>query len=100
MQIPESHSHLETDKAPPLPPPEDEIILPHVENENNHDHVEVVTDVEIEIPVTAVQTAVPEVQTTAAVQLSSKAKDEMAAIKIQTAFRGYLVILTIFFLNL
>lgn len=100
MQIPESHLHLETDKAPPLPPPEDEIILTHVENENNHNHVEVATGVEVEIPVPAVQTVVPEVQTTAAVQLSSEAKDEMAAIKIQTAFRGYLVILTIFFLNL
>ncbi|XP_061350544.1 protein IQ-DOMAIN 2 [Gastrolobium bilobum] len=85
-----SDSHLETDKTPPLPPPE-EIIVTHVENENSHDHVEVATAVDVEEPVPAVQTeAAAEVQATTIVQFASKPNDQVAATKIQTAFRGYL----------
>ncbi|XP_004497472.2 protein IQ-DOMAIN 2 [Cicer arietinum] len=84
-------SYLETDNAPPPSPPPEEIILTHVENiENNHDHVEVATDLDAEVHVPAVQTQIAEVQVTAVVQFDSKVKDEVAATKIQTAFRRYL----------
>lgn len=95
-------SYLETDNAPPPSPPPEEIILTHVENiENNHDHVEVATDLDAEVHVPAVQTQIAEVQVTAVVQFDSKVKDEVAATKIQTAFRRYLVgIFCKFYLNL
>ncbi|TKY52895.1 IQ-DOMAIN 1 [Spatholobus suberectus] len=83
-----SELYSETDKAPPLPPPE--IILTHVESETSHDHVEVATAVNAEEPVPTVQTAAAEVQATATVQYNSKPKDEVAAVRIQKAFRGYL----------
>ncbi|XP_027366371.1 protein IQ-DOMAIN 1-like [Abrus precatorius] len=84
-----SDSYSETDKAPPLPPPE-EIIVTHVESENHHDCIEVATTVVTEEPVSAVQTPVAEVQAFTIIQFDSKPKDEVAAIRIQTAFRGYL----------
>ncbi|XP_045819232.1 protein IQ-DOMAIN 2-like isoform X1 [Trifolium pratense] len=66
-------------------------MLSHVENENNHDHVEVVTDVDVEVPVPDVQMQTSEVRATPIVQFSSKPPtDEVAAIKIQTAFRRYM----------
>ena len=90
-----SDSYSEADKTPPLPPPE-EIVITHVENENNHDHiVEVATAVDAEVPVPAVQTTTAEVQATTIVQVASKPKDDAAALKIQTAFRGYLVCVAI-----
>ncbi|KAE9619725.1 putative IQ motif, EF-hand binding protein [Lupinus albus] len=86
-----SEACSETDKATPLPVPE-EIILTHIDNENSNDHVvEVATVSEAEEPVLAVQTEVAEVQaTTAFVLFAGKPKDELAAMKIQKAFRGYL----------
>ncbi|KAJ1387680.1 IQ motif, EF-hand binding site [Sesbania bispinosa] len=86
-----SESYSETDRAPPPPPPE-EIILTHVEDENSHDHdhVEVATAIDAERPVPAVQTEVAEVQATIIAQPACKPKDEVAAVKIQTAFRGYM----------
>jgi hypothetical protein len=87
-----SDSYQETDQAPPCPPPEEDIILTHVENENNHDHVQVVTDVDVEVPVPDVQIQIAEVQATPIVQFTRKPPtDEVAAIKIQTAFRRYMV---------
>ncbi|RDY07125.1 Protein IQ-DOMAIN 1, partial [Mucuna pruriens] len=84
-----SELHSETDKTPPLPPPE--IILTHVvEGETSHDHIEVATEVDAKEPVPAVQTAAAEVQPTTIVQFNSKPTDEVAAIRIQKAFRGYL----------
>jgi hypothetical protein len=86
-----SDSYQETDQAPPCPPPEEDIILTHVENENNHDHVQVVTDVDVEVPVPDVQIQIAEVQATPIVQFTRKPPtDEVAAIKIQTAFRRYM----------
>ncbi|KAK7267637.1 hypothetical protein RIF29_20315 [Crotalaria pallida] len=85
-----SEAYSETDKSPPLPAPE-EIILTHVENERSIDHVvEVQTVLEAEEPVPAVQPAVVEVQADVVVQIAGKPKDEVAAMMIQTAFRGYL----------
>ncbi|OIV92150.1 hypothetical protein TanjilG_18722 [Lupinus angustifolius] len=85
-------SYSGTDKTSHLPPP-DEIKLTHHENENIHDNVvEVATTMVAEEPV-----LVPAVQTTAAsvegakiARFADKPRDEVAAIKIQTAFRRYL----------
>ncbi|OIW12128.1 hypothetical protein TanjilG_02349 [Lupinus angustifolius] len=85
-----SEAYSETDRAPPLPAPE-EIIVTHVENENSNDHVvEVATVVEAEELVLAVQTAADKVQVTAVDHLTGKPNDEVAAMRIQTAFRGYM----------
>jgi len=101
-----SASQSETDKAaPPLPPPE--VILPHSEIETSHDRVKVATAVVVEEPVPAVhtepvpavQTEPVEVQATTIVQLHSKPTEGVAAIRIQKAFRGYLVYFAIFHLN-
>jgi len=92
-----SASQSETDKAPPLPPPE--VILPQAEIETSHDRIRVETAVVAEEPVPAVQTAPAEVQATTIVQLHSKPTEEVAAIRIQKAFRGYLVYFAIFHLN-
>lgn len=99
-----SDSYPETDQAPPFHPPEaeEEIILTHVENQNNHDHVEVVPDVDVDVPVPDVQIETVEVQAAPIVQVASKPNDEVAAIMIQTTFRRYLVFilcLTIMCLN-
>lgn len=93
-----SASQSETDKAPPLPPPE--AILPHCEIETSHDGVKVETAVVVtEEPVPAVQTKPVDVQATTIVQLHSQPTEEVAAIRIQKAFRGYLVYFAIFHLN-
>lgn len=88
----DSDSYPETDQAPPFHPPEaeEEIILTHVENQNNHDHVEDVPDVDVDVPVSDVQTETVEVQAAPIVQVASKPNDEVAAIMIQTTFRRYL----------
>ncbi|KAF1860275.1 hypothetical protein Lal_00037613 [Lupinus albus] len=69
-----------------------EIILTHVEDENNNVHVvEVVATVlDAEEPDSPVQSAVVEVQVAAVVQIFGKLNDDVAATKIQTAFRGYI----------
>ncbi|XP_057423709.1 protein IQ-DOMAIN 2 isoform X2 [Lotus japonicus] len=84
-----SEPHVETDTSPPLPPPE-EVILTHVENENNHNNVEITIAADAEGSIPAVQTEVAEVQATTVVQFACKPSDEVAALKIQTAFRGYM----------
>lgn len=90
-----SEPHVETDTSPPLPPPE-EVILTHVENENNHNNVEITIAADAEGSIPAVQTEVAEVQATTVVQFACKPSDEVAALKIQTAFRGYMVCYTFF----
>ncbi|KAI4349191.1 hypothetical protein L6164_009815 [Bauhinia variegata] len=98
-----SDSCLETDKSPPPLPPPEEIKLTDIENENSHAHghvVEVATAVDAEEPVPAVQiepvpvpvpvAAVARVQAARLAQFVGKSREEVAAIKIQTAFRGYL----------
>ncbi|KAE9590938.1 hypothetical protein Lal_00023065 [Lupinus albus] len=81
-----------TDKASHLPPP-DEIKLTQHENENIHDNVvEVATTMVAEDPVLvpAVQTIAAAVEGARIDRFAGKPRDEVAAIKIQTAFRGYL----------
>lgn len=79
---------------PPLPPQE-ELILSNAENElNNHDYSDVVAAaVAVETVVAPPQAATEVVQLTAVAQpqFAGKSMEEVAAIKIQTAFRGYLV---------
>ncbi|CAL0309858.1 unnamed protein product [Lupinus luteus] len=85
-------SYSGTDKASQLPPP-DEITLTHQENENIHDNVvgvaaSMVAEAPVLVP--AVQTTADSVEDAKIAQFVDKPKDEVAAIKIQTAFRGYL----------
>ncbi|KAK4272899.1 hypothetical protein QN277_021392 [Acacia crassicarpa] len=85
-----SESYMETDTAPPLPPPE-EVKLTNIESENNRaPDVEVAIAAVSEESVPAVQTAPVPVQAAIIPQSSRKLSTEVAAIKIQTAFRGYL----------
>lgn len=93
-----SVSYSEADKLPPPPPPPvplpEEIKLTDIENEISHDHdhvVEVVTAVEADVPVLPVQIETVRVEAARIPRFSGKPNDEVAAIKIQTAFRGYLV---------
>ncbi|KAE9621836.1 hypothetical protein Lal_00032874 [Lupinus albus] len=81
-----------TDKSPAFPPLE-EIKSTHNENNSNHDNVvEVATTLVVKesVSVPAVQTTTVKVESPKIAQFSSKSKDKVAAIKIQTAFRGYL----------
>lgn len=59
--------------------------------------VEAATVVDTERPVPALQTATVAVQATTVSWFAGKSKEAVAAIKIQTAFRGYLVSLAFFF---
>ncbi|KAK7378617.1 hypothetical protein VNO80_04063 [Phaseolus coccineus] len=92
-----SVSYSEADKLPPPPPPPvplpEEIKLTDIENEISHDHdhvVEVVTGAEAEDPVPPVQIETVRVEAARIPRFSGKPNDAVAAIKIQTAFRGYL----------
>ncbi|KAF7818586.1 Protein IQ-DOMAIN 1 [Senna tora] len=90
-----SDSYLASDKAtppPPLPPPPPEETKSFdVGNEINQVHVvEVATSVDAETPVPVVQRAAVAVQATRISRFAGKSKEEVAAIRIQTAFRGYL----------
>lgn len=80
-----SHPH-------PLPPLEDEK-LTEVENEQTrHTYsVAVATAAAAEAAVAAAEAASEVVRLTKVTQFAGKSKEEVAAIKIQTAFRGYLV---------
>ncbi|KAK7245166.1 hypothetical protein RIF29_40001 [Crotalaria pallida] len=85
-------SYSGTDEAPPLPPPEEIKLTPN-ENENTHGKVvEVATTTVTEepVPVPAVQTTAVQVEGPKIARFAGKQKDQVAAIKIQTAFRGYL----------
>ncbi|XP_042506146.1 protein IQ-DOMAIN 3-like [Macadamia integrifolia] len=95
-------SSVVTDTAPPAastspppshpqPPPE-EVKLIEAENEQNkHSYsVALASAVAAEAAVAAAQAAAEVVRLTTAVRFSGKSKEEVAAIKIQTAFRGYL----------
>lgn len=84
------------DTTPPLPPPED-VRLTHKENQNNHHHVaEITTAVVTEEPGPSVPAPVVRTEVAVPSRFAGKPKDEVAAIKIQTAFRGYLVCVVIF----
>ncbi|KAL0384043.1 UNVERIFIED_CONTAM: protein IQ-DOMAIN 1 [Sesamum radiatum] len=82
--VEESHPH-------PLPPLED-VKLAEVENEQTKQaySVAVATAVAAEAAVAAAQAAAEVVRITTVNQFAGKPRDEVAAIKIQTAFRVYL----------
>ncbi|CAK9152222.1 unnamed protein product [Ilex paraguariensis] len=75
-----------------LSPPVEEVKLTEAENEqSNHAYsVAFATAVAAEAAVAAAQAAAEVVRLTTAARYSGKSKEEIAAIKIQTAFRGYL----------
>lgn len=77
---------------PPLPPIKD-VKLSEAENEQSkHAYsVAVATAVAAEAAVAAAQAAAEVVRLTTVPRFSGKSREEIAAIKIQTAFRGYLV---------
>lgn len=89
---------LGTVTVPPLPV-EEEVKLTNTENEQR-DHaysVAVATAAAADAAVAAAQAATEVVRLTAVTRFAGKSRDEVAAIKIQTAFRGYMVRVTLFF---
>ncbi|KAA8539350.1 hypothetical protein F0562_026042 [Nyssa sinensis] len=85
-------SHAETASAIIDPPPVEEVKLAEAENEQSkHAYsVALATAVAAEAAVAAAQAAAKVVRLTTAARYSGKSKEDIAAIKIQTAFRGYL----------
>lgn len=83
-------------RAPPPTSPTQEVKIAEAENEQNKQvySVALATAVAAEVAVAAAQAAVEVVRLTAAVHYSGKSKEEVAAIKIQTAFRGYMVLIS------
>lgn len=77
----------------PLAPTIEEFKLTEAENEqSNHAYsVALATAVAAEAAVAAAQAAAEVVRLTTVAHYSGKSQEEVAAIKIQTAFRGYLV---------
>ncbi|XP_057478102.1 protein IQ-DOMAIN 3-like isoform X1 [Actinidia eriantha] len=84
--------HRSPDSGSPPAETIEEVKLPKAENEQNkHAYsVALATAVAAEAAVAAAQAAAEVFRLTAAVRYSGKSKEEVAAIKIQTAFRGYL----------
>ncbi|KAM3289982.1 protein IQ-DOMAIN 3 isoform X1 [Capsicum chacoense] len=76
----------------PSPPPVEKMKLMEAENEQNKHacSVAIATAVAAEAAVAAAQAAAEVVRLTAAACNSGKSKEEIAAIRIQKAFRGYL----------
>jgi len=88
---------LGTVTVPPLPA-EEEVKLTNAENEQR-DHaysVAVTTAPAADVAVAAAQAATEVVRLTAVTRFAGKSREEVAAIKIQTAFRGYMVCVTLF----
>ncbi|ERN04980.1 hypothetical protein AMTRI_Chr08g164610 [Amborella trichopoda] len=87
-------SSEEPPQNPPHPPPHpsEELKLSEAEQEQNkHAYsVAIATAVAAEAAVAAAQAAAEVVRLTTASRYSGKSREEVAAIKIQTAFRGYL----------
>ncbi|XP_059646921.1 protein IQ-DOMAIN 2-like [Cornus florida] len=83
---------LETVTVSHPPPPLEEVKLAEVQDEQTkHAYsVAVATAVAAEAAVAAAQAAVEVVRLTTVTQFTGKSKEEVAAIRIQTAFRGYL----------
>lgn len=86
----------------PLLPPSEEVKPIEVEDEQTkHSHsVAVATGAAAEAAIVAAQAAAEVVRLTSVTRFAGKSKEEVAAIKIQTAFRGYMVRLFNFWLNL
>lgn len=96
LQVPDS-SNIETAIAPPLPPPPpppqpQELRLSEVEREQTkHAYsVAVATVAAAEAAVAAAQAAAEVVKLSSPNPFEGKSKEEIATIRIQTAFRGYL----------
>ena len=84
-----SPSSLETVPGPSLAPPEQ---VKTIEPDNeHHKHVYSVAATTTMASLDVPETDVEVVEITTLTQSTGKAKEEAAAIKIQTAFRGYLV---------
>lgn len=85
---------------PPQPPPRipaeeiKEVRLTSAENEQNKHvySVALASAVAAEAAAVAAQAAAEVVRLTATTRVSAKSREEVAAIKIQTAFRGYMVL--------
>lgn len=77
----------------PPPPVEEEVKLTNAENEQS-DHpysVAVASAAAADAAVAAAQAATDVVRLTEVTRFAGKSSEEVAAIKIQTAFRGYMV---------
>ncbi|KAF8395225.1 hypothetical protein HHK36_019167 [Tetracentron sinense] len=86
-------SSVETVASPPPPPPlTKEVKLTKVENEQSKHAYSVALSpaVAAEAAVASAQAAIEVVRLTTVSRLSGTSKEEVAAIKIQTAFRGYM----------
>lgn len=83
---------------PPPPPPVEELKLVEAENEQNkHAYsVALATAAAAEAAVAAAQAAAEVVRLTNVPRYPGRTPEEVAAIRIQTAFRGYLVLLLSF----
>lgn len=84
---------LASPSAPP-PPRIDDSKQAVAENEKPEDHaysIAVATAMAAKAATAAAQAAAEVIRLTRAVRFSGKTKEEVAAIKIQTAYRGYLV---------
>lgn len=94
-------AHAETAAAttPAAPSSLQEMKLTEAENEQNkHAYsVALATAMAAEAAVAAAKAAAEVVRLTAAARFSGKSKEEIAAIKIQTAFRAYMVRSSAFF---
>nr|XP_016482940.1 PREDICTED: protein IQ-DOMAIN 1-like [Nicotiana tabacum]XP_016482941.1 PREDICTED: protein IQ-DOMAIN 1-like [Nicotiana tabacum]XP_016482942.1 PREDICTED: protein IQ-DOMAIN 1-like [Nicotiana tabacum] len=91
--VPDSSTLVVTTVSPPHPvPPAEEVKLAEVEQEQTKHvySVAVATAAAAEAAVAAAQAAAEVVQLTTVNQFSGESKEEIAAIRIQTAFRGYL----------
>ncbi|KAJ7977003.1 protein IQ-DOMAIN 1 [Quillaja saponaria] len=86
-----SESYLEPDRAPPPIPQPEEIKLTDDVKENSHVYsVTVAPSVEAVESVSAATAAEEVVRPAISTQFAGKSKEEVAAIMIQTAFRGHL----------
>lgn len=81
------------DVPQPMPDPIQEVKLPEVGEQRNQSYtVELASAVAAEAPADAAQSAAEVVRlTTSAVWSTGESMEEIAAVKIQTAYRGYLV---------
>lgn len=89
--IPSSAS-LETVSVPPIPPPEEVNFGDAEIEQSKHAYSDAAaTAAADDDAVVAAPATVEVVQLTTVSQFAGKSREEVAAIKIQTAFRGYLV---------
>ncbi|KAJ7972435.1 protein IQ-DOMAIN 1 [Quillaja saponaria] len=86
-----SESYLEPDTAPPPIPQPEEIKLTDDVKESSHVYsIPAAPAVDAVVAISAAPAAVEVVQPTISSRFAGKSREEVAAIKIQTAFRGHL----------